>query len=166
MCTGMETALLIGGTLLSGYQAFSAGQAQKAEARIQSQVARDNAKMAERSARDAEDRGIREEAQIRIRAANMAANQRNALAAKGYSLDVGTPLDIVDNTKDLSDIDVDTAKENARREAEGFRAQGTNYQNEAALQSSRAKSNGYLFETAGTLLSGAAKSYKSYKARG
>ena len=55
------------------------------------------------------------------------------MAANNVRVDSGTPLAIQMDTRMLGEMDVALIRENARREADGYRSQGENFGVQAAL---------------------------------
>jgi len=151
------------------YSAFSGAAAQKAQARAQSQiaannaiVAENNAKYQERLASDAIRRGNEEKEQIRRKISQLEGSQRASFAGAGVTLDTGSPLDILSDTNELGNRDVKTALENAKREEYGYRMGAYNYratgQNslaESSMYSATAKSISPAMSAAGSALSSA-----------
>lgn len=93
-----------------------------------------NAKVAEIQAQDAITRGDEEANKVRRQYAQMEGRQRAELAAKGLDLNEGTVADVIDQTSFFSQVDQNTAKQNAAREAWGLRARRNAYQFEASTQ--------------------------------
>lgn len=110
--------------------AYSANQ----QSRAQKDMANYNAKVAEIQAQDAITRGNEEASKVRRQYAQMAGRQRAELAAKGLDLTEGTTADVIDQTDFFSQIDQNTARDNAAREAWNLRARRQGYQYEASTQ--------------------------------
>jgi len=149
-------------TALSGavgvYGAVKSGQAQNAQARYQSAVERNNAKIAGWQAEDATKRGQIEEQRQRLATARLRGAQRAGMAANGIEIDSGSPLDVLMDTASLGELDALTIRSNAEREAYGFRSQGGNLMAQAGLTrmaGRNAQTAGYI-GAGSTLLSSAA----------
>jgi hypothetical protein len=145
-------ALSAVGTAVSAVGAYN-------QASVQRQVANNNAQVAEWQAQDAQRRGETEAAAVQRRAAAFKSSQRVSLASKGLDLNSGTAADLQDETDFFGQIDTDTTRNNARKEAWALRAQRANFQAEAAASRP-------WMAAGGTLLSGAgqvADRWNSYR---
>ena len=157
MCE-ITTALMIASTVAGGFAQIQAGNAQAAAANYNAQVAEMNATLADRAARDALERGAREEQQKRMETSALQGRQRAAMAANGVDLTFGSPLDTLVDTATLGELDALTIRRNAAREAYDIEAQGVNYRADATLSRMNAKAartGGYL-SAGGTVLAGGA----------
>jgi hypothetical protein len=125
-------------------------KAQSDQAAVTSGIARNNATMAEYAAEDAQRKGEQDAMEVQRRAAALKSAQRVGAAAHGLDLGYGTPADLQDQTDFFAQEDVNTVRNNARKDAWGYRAQGQNYR----TQASAAQSNGQL-AVMGTMLGGA-----------
>lgn len=96
------------------------------QGQVAKQVGRNNQIMAEYAAQDALRRGDEEAAAVRRRTSQLQGAQRANLAAKGLDLNAGTAGEIQDQTGFFGDIDQNTARYNAQRDAWSARAQGQN----------------------------------------
>jgi DNA-binding MarR family transcriptional regulator len=137
------------------------GQRRQAEAReqraeFQAAQARNNRVIAERKAEDAIERGENREDKRRRRLAQQLGAQRTQLAAAGADVGSGTSLDILSDTAATGELDALRIRDNAQREAQGFRTQGANFEGQARLQDQRADAAVGPLTGAGTLLTGAA----------
>lgn len=140
--------------------ARQAAQAQKTSLLYESQVANNNAQIAEYQAQGAEAQaraaegqardatvygGIREQA-VRMQSAALKSSQRTALAANGVDVREGSANDILTSTDYMTALDVNavgmdtrsavmdayTARDNALKNAWGYRTQGAGYKDAAA----------------------------------
>lgn len=140
------------------------GQQQQADAAkkaadYQSAVAKNNAILAERQAKDALARGELEERNTALKSSILEGRQRTALASNGVVIDQGSALDITSDTKAYGTLDALTVRSNAQREALGFRTQGMNYNAEADLATFKGRSAQAAGRTQmlGTLVGGASQ---------
>lgn len=151
--------------------AIMQGQAQAKQAKYQSAVERNNAKIAGWQADDATKRGQIEEQRQRLATARLRGAQRAGMAANGVEIDSGSPLDILMDTQQLGELDALTIRSNAEREAYGFRSQQGNLMAQAGLTQMagrNAQTAGYI-SAGSTLLSSAATTgdrYATYKRYG
>lgn len=104
-----------------------AGAAQSNALRYQADVDRNNAIVQDRLASDAIDRGKEEERMHRIKIGQLKGQQVNAFAKNGVAIDSGTPLDVLADTAMIGELEALTIRNNAEREAYGYRVQGMNY---------------------------------------
>jgi hypothetical protein len=158
MCDMISMAIAgVASTALSAYGQIQAGQQAQAAADYNAAVARNNQIIADRQAEDAVKRGQVAEEEQRRRTRAIAGTQRAALAASGVQLDQGSPADILADTAQFGELDALTIRNNAEREAYGYRVQGMNFGAEAGLQQGRASSamTGAYLGAGSTLLSGA-----------
>lgn len=161
MCD-LVTAMMIGSTVMGGVSQIQAGKAQAAASNYNAKVAEMNATLADRRARDAIDRGAKEEQRKRMEIAQLQGQQRAALAANGLDLSFGSPLDTLVDTAMMGELDALTIRTNAAREAYDQDVQGTNLRADATLSrmnASAARTGGYL-GAVGSVLGGAADTYR------
>lgn len=148
-------AATVGSTVLAASSAYQQGQVAK-------ETAKNNAKMAEVAAQDAQVRGEEEAAAVQRKGASLKSAQRVSLAAKGLDLTYGTAADMQDQTDFFTQSDAATTRTNAGRDAWNQRARG-----QAMLQQGRADALNSQYQAAGSLLGGAGQvSEKWYAYRG
>lgn len=135
-------AATVGSTALAATSAYQQSQSAK-------RTARNNAKMAEYQAQDAQRKGEEDAQAIQRRGAALKSSQRVALAANGLDLGYGTAADLQDQTDFFTQSDVATARTNAAKDAWGKRAMGTNYQAQANAQNPLLSASGSLLTGAG-----------------
>ncbi|MCC6863277.1 MAG: hypothetical protein IT544_00510 [Rhodobacteraceae bacterium] len=164
MCD-LVTALMISSTVVGGIAQVQAGNAEAAASRYKAQVAEINAKMADRAARDAIERGQIEEQNKRRETAAIMGRQQAAMAANGVDLTFGSPLDTIVDTAMMGEIDALTIRRNAAREAYDYDVQGVNYHADASLSQTNAENaqSAGVMNPLGTVLGGGAKAYGNYK---
>jgi hypothetical protein len=104
----------------AGLQAY--GQYQ--QGRAAEQVGRNNQIMGEYAAQDAQARGEEDAMAVRRKADQLKGAQRSRMAASGIDLGVGTAAEIQDQTDFFGEQDINTARNNAKREAWALRTQG------------------------------------------
>jgi len=95
--------------------------AQREAGLAQQSTADFNARMSELRAVDAIRRGRRASTEVRRRGKTKVGAQRAALAAQGIDISEGSALEIQEETAELSELDALTVKNNAAREALGFK---------------------------------------------
>lgn len=132
--------------VLQGVNAYSQASALESEGNYQRSVADINARFAEMNAEDSIRRGEKDALDLKKQAKRLIGSQRVALAAQGVSLDSGISLDLQEDTAAQSAEDVMTIRNNAWREAWGYRTQAAGYQSqgEFAQLSARNKSRNTL----------------------
>lgn len=144
MCDPATATMVLtaGGTLFSAHQAME-------QADYQEQVAKNNAITQERMAKDAEARGRIEEANHRLKVAQMKSSQRARQGATGAEVNTGSAALLQQDTAEMGELDALTIRSNARRESWGYRVGATNSRAQGKLDKMRGRSN-----AAGTLLTG------------
>lgn len=121
---GVVAAII--GAVGSAAGGIGAGMAEDTASRYEQQQYDQNSQMAEMQAQDALERGDKEAANVRRRAALMQGSQRASMAAQGLSLADGTAADILTETAEMGVEDAMTVKNNAYREAWGLRREALN----------------------------------------
>lgn len=152
MCEPMTIAAtaLAAGTVYNAYGQYQTGKYNAA-------VAKENAKLAEISAQDAVTRGEADVSQYRTQINQLRGRQRAAIGSANLELS-GSPLDLLVDTATVGELDVQTIRNNAARDAFGFRTQGLNYRAQGRLDRFAGNAG-----ATGTLLTGAAQSYGLYR---
>lgn len=149
------------GALMSAQGASDQAQAQKDALAYQSQVSANNAQYSEWQAEDALNQGDTAEDKQRLQTAQLKGTQRASLAANGVALGEGSALDILTATDYMGEQDALTIRDNAARQAWGYRTQGQNYTDNAGLLAN-SSSNISPSNAAGTsLLTSAARYYSA-----
>lgn len=152
--------LAVGLQVLSGVTgavgAYNQSKGAKSAYEYQAAVNRNNEQIAEWQAKDAIARGQKEEQQQRLKAAMLKSTQRAGFAARGVSLAEGSPLNILEDTDFMNELDVLTIRDNAAKEAWGYKNQARGYGSDAAMLSSRAKAEDPWSAASGSLLTSAA----------
>lgn len=141
MCYPMLIAAAI-----AAVSAYGQARTQKQTANYQAKVAENNQKAAEWQAQDAIQRGNTAADQARRKGAQTLGSQRAAMAAAGLDISTGSALSILEDTDYFNQVDQNTIRDNAAREAWGYKVQGSNYQASSQLYKSTADSINPLFE--------------------
>lgn len=153
-------ALSAAGTATSVAGSIQQGKAAKAQADFRSQVAKNNAIIAQRNAEDARARGKTAAGEQDIKTRQLIGRQRVTLAATGQEVDVGSGLEITSDTAALGKLDSLRIINNAEREAAGFDIQSDVFKSEASIQdftgrnalsASRTRAFGSLITGAGSV---------------
>lgn len=153
-------AIMAVSAAVSAYGAYQSSMAQKKSAEYQAQVAQNNAQIASWNAQDALERGQRAEADQRMKNSQFKSDQRASLAARGLDLGEGSPVDILATTDFMGERDALAIRDNAAREAWGYRIQANNSTDNANLLISKANSENPTM-AAGMSLLGSAGSVAS-----
>lgn len=164
MCE-LTTMLMIGSTLMGAAGAVQEGRAAQASANYSAKVADMNAKISERQARDAVERGQQEEQQQRMKTSQVIGQQKAAMAANGVDLGFGSPLDTLVDTATIGELDALTIRTNTYREERDIRQQGANNTAQASAfraEGANARKAGSM-SAFGTILGGGARAYSNYK---
>lgn len=136
---------LIGAGGLTAYGQYQSGRAND-------RLARQNARIAEAQAEDALVRGEQDVTRRRIKTEGQIGAQRARLAAQGVDINVGSAAEIQAETAALSELDVVTIRNNAAREAWGYRTQAADYRARGRI----ARTEG-TYDALGTLLTTGAR---------
>lgn len=117
------TAALMAVQAGSSYQQASAYES---EGNYQKSIANINARFSKLNAQDAINRGGKEAEQLKKQAKQLIGTQRVNLAAQGIDVESGSALDVQTDTAELAEIDAMTIRNNAWKEAWGYRVQAMN----------------------------------------
>lgn len=124
----MGESAAIGVQAISGAaNTYSQSQAIKSQAAFQKQQFDMNQKLADLQAQEAISRGDRAAARQETKTQQTIGAQRTALAAQGISVDTGSALDVQNDTAQLGALDALTIRNNAWREAWGYKMQASQY---------------------------------------
>lgn len=146
------TALAVTAVVVAGTGAYVSARSARNAASTQEKIAQNNAVIAERQAEDSEKRGREAEFNYRKRIKALKGKQRAAFSASGVVVDEGSALDILADTAEQGEFDALVIRNNAEREAYGFRAQSANFQNQSSLHGLQKKSISPLFEAGSTAI--------------
>ena len=131
MCEPATIAMAVSATS-SLFQGFAAKQ----QADYQAQVAKNNAEISERKARNAERRGQQERDHLRLDNAQRVAEGRTGFASGNVLLDAGSADSWEQDLQRSLEIDEATSRENAAQEYQGHMDQAQNFRAEASAASS------------------------------
>ncbi len=137
---------IVGTVVSTAYAAY----AQKAAGDFQAAIARRNAENQEAMARDAAARGLNEGVRVALIGGHVRGEARAAYGASGISLASGSPLDVLGDIAMFNELDKQTARSNANREAFTYRAQAGNFTAQAKADTATGTN-----QAIGTLLTGA-----------
>lgn len=116
-----------------------------------------NSRFARLQAEDAEARGNQNSANLKKNVKKTIGSQRAALAAQGIEVDTGSAAEVQTDTAILGAMDAMTIRNNAHREAFGYRVQASDYarRGELTLQSAKQQAKS-------TILTGGLKSLSDF----
>lgn len=156
MCepTTIAYAAYFAAAAVSAYSTYESGQAQKAEGKA-------NAKIAEIQEKDAIQRGSIAEDEERARVRAIMGQQRAAFGANNVVTSTGSPLGILADTAQYGELDALTARNNAAREAFGYRVDAGN-----SLRRGRQAAREGTLGAASTVLAGGAQAYGKWRKAG
>jgi hypothetical protein len=135
------------GAAVSAVGAHQQGVAAQQQAAYQAAVARNNQVLAEQAANDATAKGRVLEQQKRQQVAQQEGMVRAVAGASGFDENSGSPLRIQESVAQVGEEDAQIIRNNAAREAYGYRTQGMNYAAQAGLD----EAEGRNAATAGNL---------------
>jgi hypothetical protein len=137
---GISAGITMGaGALTSAMGAKSKAESQKMALEGQAYMDDINARLSELSAQSALLAGQRQEGSIYLKRGQVKSSQRAALAANGIDLTSQTAINILTTTDVMGEVDANTAKANAIRNAWGYRTEGMNYSNRAITSRGNSK---------------------------
>lgn len=119
------------GSIASSY---SQSQAISEQGKYESRQLRSNAEIAKLQAQDAIRRGEKEEQDHRKQVRKLISRQRAIMGAQGLDLESGTALQLQEETASLGALDALTIRNNAYREAWGYKAQAANLQSQSRFE--------------------------------
>jgi hypothetical protein len=152
-------------TVSSGVSQWYQGDALKARGRYEQQIAEHNAHIADMQAEDAIARGYEAEFTRRTQTNQLLGSQRVALAAQGIDIGSGSAADAQYDTQVIGELDATTIRNNARREAWGFRVDAADWRQRgkaARIEGEIGQMNARI-GAGSTLLTGAADLYSSQR---
>lgn len=150
--------LTIAAIAVSAGGAIYQGSAAAAAAKYNGQIAEMNAKISDKAAQDALERGARDEQRKRIEVAAIAGQQRAGMAAAGLDISYGTPLEMLVDTAYAGEMDALTIRTNANREAYNQEVKSANLRAQSSLydfEASSARTGSMLSAIGGGLTMGA-----------
>lgn len=128
---GATGAIVAISALMTGASAYSQSKAQKSEGAYQAQQFETNSRIANLQADDAIFRGNQDAARHKQQVKKVIGAQRAAMGAQGIEINADSALDVQADTAGLGAIDEATIKNNAFREAWGYRVAGADYASQA-----------------------------------
>lgn len=151
---------------ISGVQG-AAGQAQsiKDQMDFQSQQTAFNIEMAQLQGEDVIARGDEQAQKVKKAAGQLKGSQRAAAAAQGIGIDTGNVADMVADTERLSTEDFISIRNNAAREAFGYKAQAVSYGAQGAMNNlaSQNQANNTILTGGLNFVRDAGRGYSDYK---
>lgn len=121
----------IGSSVLSGTQQLLTGmgnaRSYEMQGKFQKQQYEFNAKLVEEQAADSIVRGDKEAHLLKKQARRIIGSQKASLAAQGIEIDEGSALDIQADTAHAAELDAITIRNNAQREAYGYKMTALDY---------------------------------------
>lgn len=123
-----------------------------------------NAAFAEEQASDALKRGAEAEQRSRGETAQLRGTQRASLAASGVDITSGSAAELQGDTTELGELDALMIRNNAAREARGYKFEADEYRRGAqlTLRAAKAQATGYRQQGWTTLLGGAVGAAQSF----
>lgn len=136
-------AITLASAALSGFGAYGQAKAANAQADYNASVADNNAKTATYQAEEAQRRGEEDAINQNRKTAQLRGEQRATMAARGLDLTYGTPQSLIDQTDYFGQVDANTLRDNAGKEAYGKRVESSNYT--ASASAARASKTNAVF---------------------
>ncbi len=141
----------------TAYAAYSTVQANRFEGKVEER----NASNAAAAAADALQRGAAEEGAHRMKVQRLISSQKTALGASGVDISSGSALDVLSDTAALGELDALTLRNNASREAWGYKVESGS----ALARSSAARSRASNAAVGGLLSLGGQVGEAGYRYR-
>ena len=135
---------------------YAQSKALKAKGNYEAQIAETNARYADLAAEDTLARGDKTSSQVRREGKRVKGAQRAGFAGQGVDVNTGTAQAVQDSTETLSEMDALTVKNNAWREAWGYKTQAQDYRAQGRMARLSTK-----FDRATTLLTGGLQTIRS-----
>jgi hypothetical protein len=137
-------------TGISVYAALQESKAQSAAYEYQAQVAQQNAKIAENNAAMERQAGLEEARRTRIKSLQEIGQQKVGMAAGGVDVATGTPLDALEDTATMGELDALMLQYDAEKRAVNYEIEAKNFLNQSSLDlfsARNAKTAGYIKAT-------------------
>lgn len=150
------------GAGMASVGSYYAAKGQQYSLKLQAKLDEINAKMVDGQARDSLARGERAEQARRLETGKLKSSQKVALAANGIDATSDTAQDILVTTDVMGEVDANTIKSNAMREAWGYRTEASNLRSGAAMSRATAKGISPGMAAVGSLLTSASSIGTSY----
>jgi hypothetical protein len=164
IAAAMPNAISAFSSLAGGYASSQAARAEGNIARMQGHT---NAKIAEMQAKDAIERGTKESYAHKTKVRQLIGEQRAAAAAQGIDVSSESVTKITSDTAYYGELDAATIRNNAYREAFGYKTQARSSRAQAEIDyvSSRGAARSSLL-TGGMQAAGyGAEAYRAYKTK-
>lgn len=123
----------VAGSVVSGISSYQQGKQQQAMYNYQAEVEKQNAKIAQDNAALERQQGIEESRLQRMKTAKTIGAQQAAMAANGIDVTQGTPLDIIQDTATIGELDALQTRYNYESKAINYEQQAANFQNQSNL---------------------------------
>ena len=149
---GVALGAQVAGGVGQTYASYRKSAGEKQGYEYQSQVARNNAQLAEWQAQDAITRGVTTRQNIQIKGAQLEGKQRAIFGARNVATNEGSALNILADTAFGTARDANIATDNADKEAWMLREQAKGYTSNAGFLQSRADAQSPFLDAAGTAL--------------
>lgn len=153
------------GVGMSAIGSYQQAQAAKSQANYQAQVAMNNSIIAQQNAADVRDRGKRDIEEHRDRIAQSKGAAKGDMASLGFLIDDpdSTNVKLLADIAEVGALDVLKMRDNTDREERRALIQGDQFVAQAGLYGLQASAQNPGAAAAGTLLSGASKTYAAGK---
>ena len=130
-------ALIVTG-LMTAYGTYTDSEAQKTNAEYQEDISAMNAKVEDKKAVDAAERGAESLQDHMQRVARLKGAQRANMASRGLDLSSGSSLNVLNDTDYFGNEDARRITENAGREGWAYGANAANYRSQANMYGAKA----------------------------
>lgn len=135
----MGATAMLGASAIAG--SISEASSMRMQAKYEEQQAESQARLNEIKAKEAERIGEKEANQVRNKARQVQGAQRASMAAQGLDVSSGSAFDLQDETARFGEEDMLTVKNNAYRQAWGYRVEADQMRAQAQFNKKMAKYN-------------------------
>jgi len=136
--TTIAAGAALAGAATSAFGTIEAGQAQASQASYQSQVARNNAAIAQQKAGYAAQAGEAQAQAESLKNAAQLGDVKTAQAANNIDVNTGSAVDVQKTQREIGEYDTATTMNNALLQAYGYQTEATSFQAESGLESAEA----------------------------
>lgn len=164
MCS-LTLGLAIASTAIGAVGTIAQGQAAMNAAKYNAQVAEMNAKISDKKAADALERGRLEEQKKRMEVAGIKGRQLAAMGANNVDVSFGSPLEMINDTAYMGEMDALIVRTNANRESYDYRVQAVNQraQGQLSLMEGKSKLTGSFLSAFGSAIGGFGDAWGKYQ---
>ncbi len=144
---------------VSAYGQYKQGKAEQQTYNMQADISRQNAAIAQENAGLERSAGLEEQRRQRLKTSQLIGQQKAAMAANNINITSGTPLDVIQDTAEIGELDAIMIGFESERRARNYESQASNFLQQADIYNLSGK-NAYksgLYSAGSSLLGGVGK---------